>query len=153
MLDVEEKILRIYDILNDRLKENGMTMAASRDAYAEFVHNKPGDADYNRLEELNVEDFQSAVFCTLLQRPVEDNKLSSFYSFLMKRDPEEYRQNLLVSVLLSEEFKIKKPILRNAFVLEPYNGKIKAGKTIARLIFSLAHSLPDWLKNFIKTRI
>ena len=60
---------------------------------------------------------------------------------------------LIVQTLLSEEYKIKRPILRNGFVLEPQSGMINTGKTVTRIVYSVAHHLPARMKEYIKSKI
>lgn len=150
MLNVEEKILAIYDVTSENLQKEGKSMPVSREVYALYSHNYSYEADYFEIMTVSKKDFPSAVYLLLLNRSIDKDTEDFLLGVGDKMSENAFKHFVLRSVLLSEEFAQKTPIIRNCYLLmdeekSSFKGKIK------KALFSIWRKLPVSVRRIVKS--
>ena len=148
MIDVEETILAIYDVTSENLQEARKTMPVSREVYALYSRNYSYEADYFEIMTINKQDFPSAVYLLLLNRSIDKDTEEFLLSVKDKMPEKAFKHFVLRSVLLSEEYTIKTPIIRNCFILMDEEKSSFKGK-IRKVLFFIWRRLPGSIKRIV----
>lgn len=102
----------LYDIVEQHLQEYNKSMPCSKQAFLCAVDAEPGVCDEKQMETMENSVFFESVFISLLSRLPDDN-VRTAWEYEMQKEPEEFRQMLLKTVVGSQEAIIKGSCLKN----------------------------------------
>jgi len=96
---------RIYRLADERIRAAGSEMPCSEQLFSALAAVTPGTFDYPLFAGLSNEDFLSAAFLLLLERPLDDGTRAAWQERILTLPAEKFHTMALRSVLRSAEYR------------------------------------------------
>lgn len=103
---------KLYDIVENRLREYDKTMPSSKSVFLYAVDKEPGILDGTQTKEMKDDIFFEVAYMGLLNR-LPDESAKEAWKYQMQTEPENFRAQLLDALIFSQEAIIKGSIFKN----------------------------------------